>query len=713
MRGRMAAAHVRGERSSEVAAEAGVDSLEHATYANDRTLRLIRDKGLVLVPGLRYLHSIVENGPRFGITEEVIGGSGLRDEIKQAADTYRRARDLGIHMCPGGDFGFAWCPHGEYAKDIQVFVDVIGYSPVEAIRCATLWGAELMRMQDRIGSARARQAGGPRRRRRRPDPGHRRAPGPRAPVRDEGRGLGDGRLRRPARPVAADHRIRAPRRSRSGSTVDARRRGARPPRCREPRGEAPPAPEPRRLSVVVTALSALVLLALVALTTWLHQGSSVESVSEPEAALGRVVGRDLDLEAGLAHAMPWERRLYVWLMLETSDGVAQATEWYEELEAVLGAADVALRLAVLHGETGRLDDVRDAVADWNSRSAPFPLMAETVSAAYLGERVSAADAREMRVAIAELLEEDDWFLDRLTIALARGAGDAALHGDAEASLSARARGMLGRARALVITDLAIVVVGGAGLVVALRRLRRDPASLRVAGAQVPPPWPTGVAVAVLLRGGAAGALVLAAFLLIDVPDGVARVGTSLAANVAVVPLLLLVRRHLLRPAGQSWGDALGIWPAPGSAPRLLIVTVALVGAGALGDWAGALLGGLGGWTSHWTEWFDGDLIWGDASVVGITLIDACVAAPALEEVAFRGLLFGALRTRLSLPVAALASAGLFAVAHGYGAIGFASVLWSGLVWAWAYERTGSLLPGMAAHAVNNVAASLAVMALYR
>ncbi len=152
MRGRMASAHVRGEASSRVAAVAGVDSIEHATYASEETLRRIADQGLTLVPGLRYLYSIIENGPRFGITEAVIGPSGLRDEIKQAADTYRRARELGIRMCPGGDFGFAWNPHGEYAKDIQIFVDVIGFSPLEAIGCATKNGAELMRMQDRIGT---------------------------------------------------------------------------------------------------------------------------------------------------------------------------------------------------------------------------------------------------------------------------------------------------------------------------------------------------------------------------------------------------------------------------------------------------------------------------------------------------------------------------------------------------------------------------------
>jgi imidazolonepropionase-like amidohydrolase len=152
MRGRIASAHVRGERSSRVAAEAGVDSIEHATYASQDTLKMIADRGLAIVPGLRYLYSIIENGPKFGITEAIWGPAGLRQEIEQAADTYRRARDLGIPMCPGGDFGFAWNPHGEYAKDIQVFVDVIGFSPVEAIACATRNGAALMRMQDRIGT---------------------------------------------------------------------------------------------------------------------------------------------------------------------------------------------------------------------------------------------------------------------------------------------------------------------------------------------------------------------------------------------------------------------------------------------------------------------------------------------------------------------------------------------------------------------------------
>jgi imidazolonepropionase-like amidohydrolase len=152
MRGRMVSAHCRGRASSATAARAGVDSIEHATYADDETLKLIRQKDLTLVPGLRYLYSIKDNGPKFGITEGVWGPAGLDDEIRTAAETYRKARAMGIRMVPGGDFGFGWNPHGEYAKDIQVFVDVIGFSPLEAIGCATKRASELMRWTKDVGT---------------------------------------------------------------------------------------------------------------------------------------------------------------------------------------------------------------------------------------------------------------------------------------------------------------------------------------------------------------------------------------------------------------------------------------------------------------------------------------------------------------------------------------------------------------------------------
>jgi membrane protease YdiL (CAAX protease family) len=59
------------------------------------------------------------------------------------------------------------------------------------------------------------------------------------------------------------------------------------------------------------------------------------------------------------------------------------------------------------------------------------------------------------------------------------------------------------------------------------------------------------------------------------------------------------------------------------------------------------------------------------------------------------------------------TASVFAVAHGYGAAGLLDVFWSGLVWAWAYERTRSVIPGVVAHAVTNLLVSVGLLALLR
>jgi membrane protease YdiL (CAAX protease family) len=46
-------------------------------------------------------------------------------------------------------------------------------------------------------------------------------------------------------------------------------------------------------------------------------------------------------------------------------------------------------------------------------------------------------------------------------------------------------------------------------------------------------------------------------------------------------------------------------------------------------------------------------------------------------------------------------------------LGFISVFWSGMLWAWIYEKTGSLLPSMFAHAANNLLVCLSILYLLR
>jgi imidazolonepropionase-like amidohydrolase len=75
-----------------------------------------------------------------------------QDEWERGCEAMGKMREAGIRVIPGGDYGFVWCPHGEYAKDIELFVTQMGFSPMEAIVAATKHGSELVRMETEIGT---------------------------------------------------------------------------------------------------------------------------------------------------------------------------------------------------------------------------------------------------------------------------------------------------------------------------------------------------------------------------------------------------------------------------------------------------------------------------------------------------------------------------------------------------------------------------------
>ncbi len=52
----------------------------------------------------------------------------------------------------GGDYGFGWNPHGDYARELTFFVKHVGLTPLEVITCATKTGAEIMGRGDEFGT---------------------------------------------------------------------------------------------------------------------------------------------------------------------------------------------------------------------------------------------------------------------------------------------------------------------------------------------------------------------------------------------------------------------------------------------------------------------------------------------------------------------------------------------------------------------------------
>ena len=64
---------------------------------------------------------------------------------------YPKMRKRGIRVLPGGDYGFPYNPIGRNARDLQLFVDLFGYTPIETLVAATKFGGELMGQGDLIG----------------------------------------------------------------------------------------------------------------------------------------------------------------------------------------------------------------------------------------------------------------------------------------------------------------------------------------------------------------------------------------------------------------------------------------------------------------------------------------------------------------------------------------------------------------------------------
>ena len=57
----------------------------------------------------------------------------------------------GVRLLPGGDYGFPFNPNGRNARDLELFVRYLGYTPTEAFVAATKLGGEIMGMENELG----------------------------------------------------------------------------------------------------------------------------------------------------------------------------------------------------------------------------------------------------------------------------------------------------------------------------------------------------------------------------------------------------------------------------------------------------------------------------------------------------------------------------------------------------------------------------------
>lgn len=136
--GRKVVVHARGREATLYAARAGVDLIFHAYYLDQECIDAMLESGSAIGPTLTFPRNIVDfTRP----TEPAFLKGRIRDvqrEYETACDNLRKARRAGIPMMTGTDSGFAVTPYGEWhAREIEIFVNDLGFTPAQALRAAT------------------------------------------------------------------------------------------------------------------------------------------------------------------------------------------------------------------------------------------------------------------------------------------------------------------------------------------------------------------------------------------------------------------------------------------------------------------------------------------------------------------------------------------------------------------------------------------------
>jgi imidazolonepropionase-like amidohydrolase len=141
------AAHAHADAGIAAAVRAGVDSIEHGTFASAATVRLMKERGTSLVPTLMAFTGIRERLGK-GIYTPVVEEK-VRMTLAEVGKAAKLARAAGVPVVFGTDA--AVFEHGRNAQELALLVDLAGMSPAEAIASATTGAARLLGMQNEVG----------------------------------------------------------------------------------------------------------------------------------------------------------------------------------------------------------------------------------------------------------------------------------------------------------------------------------------------------------------------------------------------------------------------------------------------------------------------------------------------------------------------------------------------------------------------------------
>jgi len=149
--GSYVASHAQGAEGINNALKAGVKTIEHGIYMNEEGFELMLEKDAVVIPTLSIVERLVTKGKEHNVPEYGIRKSNIAYEAH--LKTIRKAKKAGVKIALGTDFvNVPLLPFGENALELEIFVNKIGFSPMEAIVAGTKIASEALQMSDEIGT---------------------------------------------------------------------------------------------------------------------------------------------------------------------------------------------------------------------------------------------------------------------------------------------------------------------------------------------------------------------------------------------------------------------------------------------------------------------------------------------------------------------------------------------------------------------------------
>ncbi len=146
--GRQVTAHAHGADGINSFLRAGGDSIEHGTYLDTESIRLMRREGVWLVPTLLagdYVARIASGPDNFFTPAQT---AKALEAGPKMLDMFTRAHDGGVRIAFGTDSGVS--AHGDNAQEFALLVRA-GLTPLEAVQAATVGAAEHLRISDQAG----------------------------------------------------------------------------------------------------------------------------------------------------------------------------------------------------------------------------------------------------------------------------------------------------------------------------------------------------------------------------------------------------------------------------------------------------------------------------------------------------------------------------------------------------------------------------------